>query len=189
MRCSKCRSQETTKNGVVRGTQRYRCTACGFNFTQEHPKGWPALSKLLIVVSYCFGDSISDLAEQSGATANSVSRWIEEAREATFGEHELPGWVREALFETVSFEIKATKRRPTEKEVIELFAEQLLWLTECVAQRRATDGKFEPNYAALGWIDGSRNPTDAEISGLLTKRIREIERNVRGADEQGPANS
>lgn len=186
MRCSKCRSQKTTKNGVVRGAQRYRCTTCGFNFTQEHPKGWPASSKLQIVMSYCLGEPISTLAGESGATANSVSRWIEEAREATFGEQlELAGWVREALFETVSFELKATKRRPTEKEVIELYAEQLLWLTDLFAQRRSSDSKFEPNYAALGWTDASRAPTDAEFSDLLTKRIREIERNVREEDEPG----
>jgi hypothetical protein len=188
MRCSKCRSQKITKNGVVRGSQRYRCRSCGFNFTQEHPKGWPASSKLLIVVSYCFGESISDLAEQSGATASSVFRWIEEAREATMGQ-QMAGWVRDALIESVSFKIKAEKRSPTEDEVYEFLIEQLIWLTELFAQKRSSDAKFEPNYGALGWTDANRNPTDAEFSELITKRIRKIEANLREADEQGSATS
>ncbi|WP_409999155.1 hypothetical protein [Bradyrhizobium sp. SZCCHNR1093] len=181
MRCRKCRSQKTTKNGVVRGTQRYRCCSCGFNFTQEHPKGWPELSKLLIVVSYCLGESISDLAEQAGATTASVFRWIEEAREATMGE-KMAGWVREALIEMVSFKLKVERQRPTEDEVYELLIEHLVWLTELFAQKRSADARFEPNYAALGWADANRNPTDAEFSNLITKRIREIEGNLREVD-------
>jgi hypothetical protein len=79
-------------------------------------------------VSYCFGESISDLAEQSGATVSSVFRWIEEAREATMGQ-QMAGWVRDALIESVSFKIKAEKRSPAEDQVYELLIEQLIWLT------------------------------------------------------------
>ena len=32
-RCKRCGSEEHTKNGFMRGKQRYRCKACGLNFT------------------------------------------------------------------------------------------------------------------------------------------------------------
>jgi transposase-like protein len=109
MLCRKCRSGFLTKNGFVRGRQRYRCRSCGFNFTQEHSNGWPSSSKLLIVVSYCFGEAISDLAEQSGATPVSVFRWIEEARESIKGTGEMAEWVIEALSDAVDFVLTIEK--------------------------------------------------------------------------------
>jgi hypothetical protein len=103
MFCRKCRSDLLTKNGIVRGRQRYRCRSCGFNFTQEHSNGWPSSSKMLIVVSYCCGEGISDLAEQSGATPASVLRWIEEARESINGDGEIVEWMAEAIADAVDW--------------------------------------------------------------------------------------
>ena len=178
MRCRKCRSHKTSKNGIVRGCQRYRCLSCGFNFTKEHANGWPPSSKLLIVVSYCLGEKISDLAEESRATPASVFRWIEEARESITGDNGMASWVSDALMEAVSFKIRAEKKPVTEDEVYTLVIDQIAWLSTLFDQKRSSNGKFEPNFEALGWTNPSRNPTDAEFSELLIKRIREIQGNL-----------
>lgn len=39
--CKRCGSEEHTKNGLMRGKQRYRCKACGLNFTDTPPRGMP----------------------------------------------------------------------------------------------------------------------------------------------------
>lgn len=35
MKCAKCKSEKSTKNGILKGVQRYKCKECGFNFTVE----------------------------------------------------------------------------------------------------------------------------------------------------------
>ena len=37
LRCKGCGSEEHVKNGLMRGKQRYRCKACGLNFTDTPP--------------------------------------------------------------------------------------------------------------------------------------------------------
>ena len=36
MKCPKCQSEEKVKNGLVRGRQRYKCKACGNNFSIDY---------------------------------------------------------------------------------------------------------------------------------------------------------
>ena len=40
-RCKRCGSEEQVKNGFMKGLQRYRCKACGLNFTETPPRGIP----------------------------------------------------------------------------------------------------------------------------------------------------
>lgn len=141
MFCRKCRSDLLIKNGIVRGRQRYRCRACGFNFTQEHSNGWPSSSKLLIVVSYCDGESISDLAEQSGATPASVFRWIEEARESINGDGEIVEWMEEAIVDAVSFALEIENIPNTDKEVDRKVFEHIEWLQLMFGLRRSDAGQ------------------------------------------------
>ncbi len=35
MNCPRCKSSDSTKNGIVGGRQRYRCSRCGYNYTVE----------------------------------------------------------------------------------------------------------------------------------------------------------
>jgi len=35
MKCSKCKSEHNGKNGIVKGSQRYQCKDCNFNYTVE----------------------------------------------------------------------------------------------------------------------------------------------------------
>jgi transposase-like protein len=39
LRCKRFEGEEHTKNGFMRGKQRYRCRACGLNFTDTPPRG------------------------------------------------------------------------------------------------------------------------------------------------------
>src|SRR5215213_2867357 len=39
LRCKGCGGEEHVKNGFMRGKQRYRCKACGLNFTDTPPRG------------------------------------------------------------------------------------------------------------------------------------------------------
>ena len=41
LRCKGCGGEEHVKNGLMRGKQRYRCKACGLNFTDTPPRGMP----------------------------------------------------------------------------------------------------------------------------------------------------
>jgi transposase len=41
LRCERCGAEEHVRNGLMRGEQRYRCKACGLNFTDTPPRGMP----------------------------------------------------------------------------------------------------------------------------------------------------
>lgn len=187
MICRKCRSAFPIKNGIVRGRQRYRCRSCGFNFTQKHSNGWPSSSKLLIVVSYCTGESITALAEQSGATPASVLRWIEEARESIKGGGEMVEWVMEALNDATDFALTIEKKSKTVEEFFGELSKQIEWLCSLFDLKRSPDAKYVPNIEALGWTDASRFPTNAEFSALVTKRVEEISDLLRKSDYQVPS--
>jgi transposase-like protein len=174
MQCRKCHNEKITKNGIVRDRQRYKCRACGFNFTQQHAKGWPSDSKMLIVMNYCLGESISELAKQSGASRVSVFRWIEEARESLKTGGEMADWVIEALTDSVGFALTVEKRPKTMKEVSAELLHQIGWWSALFDAKRSEDGTFFADYEAFGWTDKTRAPTDAEFSALVTKRVEEI---------------
>ncbi len=55
--CKKCgsgrfcwRGPSGVKKGLVRVHQRYRCQACGYNFTDTPPRGYPLEQKVLAVL-------------------------------------------------------------------------------------------------------------------------------------------
>src|SRR5215212_2864682 len=50
LRCKRCGSEDHVKNGLMRGKQRYRCKACGLNFTDTPPRGKPLALKVAAVV-------------------------------------------------------------------------------------------------------------------------------------------
>ena len=55
LRCKACGSEEQVKNGFMRGKQRYRCRACGLNFTDTPPRGKPLALKVTAVLLYVSG--------------------------------------------------------------------------------------------------------------------------------------
>ena len=77
LRCKRCGSEEQSKNGFMRGKQRYRCKACGLNFTDTPPRGMPFQVKVLAVLLYVSGLSMNRTAKLLGVSTPSVMAWIE----------------------------------------------------------------------------------------------------------------
>jgi transposase len=81
LRCKRCGSEEQTKNGFMRGKQRYRCKACGLNFTDTPPRGLPLRVKVTAVLLYLSGLSMNRTAKLLGVSTPSVMAWIEQFAE------------------------------------------------------------------------------------------------------------
>ena len=77
LRCKRCGSGEHTRNGFMRGKQRYRCKACGLNFTDTPPRGMPLRVKLTAVLLDLSGLSMNRTAKLLGVSTPSVMAWIE----------------------------------------------------------------------------------------------------------------
>ena len=75
--CKKCGSAHFRKNGQVRGHQRYRCRACGYNFTATPPRGYPLAQKVTAVLLYLSGVSMRRTARLLGVSPPTVQEWIE----------------------------------------------------------------------------------------------------------------
>ena len=78
LRCKRCGSEEYIKNGLMRGKQRYRCRACGLNFTATPPRGMPLQLKVITVLLYVSGLSMNRTAKLLGVSTPSVMTWIEQ---------------------------------------------------------------------------------------------------------------
>ena len=77
LRCKRCGSEEHVKNGFMKGLQRYRCKACGLNFTDTPPRGMPLRVKVEAVLPYLSGPSMNRTAKLLGVSTPSVQAWIE----------------------------------------------------------------------------------------------------------------
>ena len=77
LRCKRCGSAEHVRNGLMRGKQRYRCKACGLNFTDTPPRGMPLRVKVTAVLLYLSGLSMNRTAKLLGVSTPSVMTWIE----------------------------------------------------------------------------------------------------------------
>ena len=75
MHCRKCGSEAFVKNGFVAGVQRYKCKECGFQFTRETPHGKPMKDKILALVLYLSGLSMTMIGKIIGVSTQSVMRW------------------------------------------------------------------------------------------------------------------
>ena len=82
LRCKRCGSEEHTRNGFVRGRQRYRCKACGLNFTATPPRGKPLAMKVTAVLLYLSGLSMNRTAKLLGVSTPTVQAWIERFADA-----------------------------------------------------------------------------------------------------------
>ncbi len=78
LRCKRGASEEQTRNGFMRGQQRYRCRACGLNFTDTPPRGMPFQLKVTAVPLYVSGLSMNRTAKLLGVSTPSVMTWIEQ---------------------------------------------------------------------------------------------------------------
>ncbi len=76
--CKRCGGGEYIRNGLMRGKQRYRCKACGLNFTDTPPRGMPLRVKVTAVLLYLSGLSMNRTAKLLGVSTPSVMAWIEQ---------------------------------------------------------------------------------------------------------------
>ena len=74
--CPKCTHEHVVKAGKVKDKQRWRCRACGYQFTRITPRGRPLWQKSLAVFLYCHGVSMNALSKMFGVRASSVLKWI-----------------------------------------------------------------------------------------------------------------
>ena len=72
-----CGGEEQAKNGFMRGKQRYRCKACGLNFTDTPPRGMPLRVKVEAVLLHVSGVSMNRTAKLLGVSTPTVQAWIE----------------------------------------------------------------------------------------------------------------
>ena len=77
LRCKGCGGEEQVKNGFMRGKQRYRCKACGLNFTDTPPRGMPLRVKVEAVLLHLSGVSMNRTAKLLGVSTPTVQAWIE----------------------------------------------------------------------------------------------------------------
>ena len=75
-KCRKCGCEKTVKNGQHLGRQRYKCKECGFQFTQEQPKGKSIESKCLAVILYVNGLSFRAIAKIVKVSHKAVYDWV-----------------------------------------------------------------------------------------------------------------
>ena len=75
--CKHCQAAAHVKNGIVRGMQRYRCEACGRNFTMTPPRGKPPRMKALALMLYAMGNmSFCGIARILGISDVTVLNWV-----------------------------------------------------------------------------------------------------------------
>src|SRR4029450_863695 len=82
LRCKRCGSEEHVKNGLMRTKQRYRCKACGLNFTDTPPRGKPLALKAAAVPRYVSGLSMNRTAKLLGVSTPTIQAWLEQFAQA-----------------------------------------------------------------------------------------------------------
>ena len=66
----------------MRGKQRYRCKACGLNFTDTPARGKPLALKVTAVLLYVSGLSMNRTAKLLGVSTPTIQAWIEQFADA-----------------------------------------------------------------------------------------------------------
>src|SRR5215204_3399321 len=62
----------------MRGKQRYRCKACGLNFTDTPLRGKPLALKVAAVLLYVSGLSMNRTAQLLGVSTPTIQAWLEQ---------------------------------------------------------------------------------------------------------------
>ena len=84
--CKNCHQTNTVKNGHVRGKQRYKCHACGYNFVvgDERHKPETEVKKALSILLYSLGKaSFGFLGKLFGVSRTTTYYWVRQAAETT----------------------------------------------------------------------------------------------------------
>ena len=76
MKCRKCGSEDSVKNGQHLGRQRYKCKPCGFQYTLDHAKGKSLETKCLSIILYVNGLSFRAIANIVKVSPKAVYDWV-----------------------------------------------------------------------------------------------------------------
>jgi transposase-like protein len=78
--CPKCLAESPNKNGFHLKSQRWKCTTCGYEFTQTTPRGKPYWLKLLAHCLIKNGVEAKIIADLSSVSSAAVSKWTGKPR-------------------------------------------------------------------------------------------------------------
>jgi len=78
MKCIKCGSEETMKNGHHHERQRFKCKNCGYQFTKEHSASKSPRTKCLAIMLFHSGLSLRSIASIVHVSAPCVLNWVRE---------------------------------------------------------------------------------------------------------------
>ena len=81
MNCPKCKKEERTKNGFIRGLQRFLCKNCGCNYTKSSKKGYSEDFKREAIRYYLEGIGFRRIERLLGVSHVSVINWVKKAAE------------------------------------------------------------------------------------------------------------
>jgi len=76
MKCTKCHSIETVKNGNHLNRQRYKCKKCGYQFTLGRQRGKEAEIKCLAIILYVNGLSFRAISKIVNVSHKAVYDWV-----------------------------------------------------------------------------------------------------------------
>jgi len=76
MKCPRCGSENSVKNGFASDKQRYKCKRCGCQFTRTAPRGKDIKDRQLTAFLYAAGLSMNAIAKLVGVSTQTVSRWL-----------------------------------------------------------------------------------------------------------------
>jgi transposase len=101
IKCKNCDCERITKNGMVRGKQRYKCKECDYNFVvgDERTNDNIKALKALVVMIYSLGKgSYNMLGKFFKRDRSLIYRWIKEAG-LSFDEPSIDGDICEIEFD------------------------------------------------------------------------------------------
>ena len=75
--CPKCQNEQCSKDGIVRGKQRYRCKGCGYRHTVAY-KGYSEEVKRQALTMYLEGLGFRSIGRLLGCSHVAVFQWIKQ---------------------------------------------------------------------------------------------------------------
>jgi transposase-like protein len=75
--CPQCGGQEGSKNGIIKGRQRYKCKGCGYNYTVDKMgKNIDSYYVIKALQLYIEGVSYREIERLLGVSHVSVMNWV-----------------------------------------------------------------------------------------------------------------
>src|SRR3954468_18986459 len=135
--CKHCGSGSFVRNGMAAGHQRYRCKACGRNFTATPARGKPPAMKALAVLLYSLGNvSQGMIAKLLGVSHVAVYEWVRAAGEGTPAPSATPLQLDDPRLGLLAVELRVVDLvHEQEREVPRAAAAQVLQLRPLLGDR------------------------------------------------------